>query len=138
MSEGTHYLSVDRVILLHQRIMVKMGSEAAPLRSFALLESAVLRPQHLAYYEDADLAEQAAILAIGISQNQPFLDGNKRTAFVSMRAFLRINGYRVDAMPLDIAHQLVGVAERSKDRDQASAEFATWLRERLKSIGGTQ
>lgn len=134
MSEGTHYLSVDRVILLHQRIMLKMGSEAAPLRSAALLESAVLRPQHLAYYEGADLVEQAAILAIGISQNQPFLDGNKRTAFVSMRSLLRMNGFRIDAPPLEIAKQLVGVAERSDDRDDASSEFATWLRERLKPL----
>jgi prophage maintenance system killer protein len=53
---------------------------------------------------------------------------------MAMRAFLEMNGFTIDAKPLQIAEHLVQVAERSDDRDEASAEFATWLRERLKPI----
>ena len=45
-----------------------------------------------AYYEEADLIRQAVLLAAGISQAQAFVDGNKRIAFISMVAFLRMNG----------------------------------------------
>lgn len=99
MSDPLIYLSVERVITLHNRIMTRMRVATAPLRSLALLESAVLRPQHLAYYQGADIAEQATALAVGISQNQPFLDGNKRTAFIAMEAFLAMNGFRIEALP---------------------------------------
>lgn len=134
MTSPILYLSVDRVIMLHERVMVRMGVPPAPLRSAGLLESAVLRPQQLAHYQDADLAEQATALAVGISQNQPFLDGNKRTAFTAMVSFLEMNGFRIDAAPLQIAEHLVQVAERTGDRDEAAAEFAAWVRERLRPI----
>jgi death-on-curing protein len=128
------YLTVPEVIALHELIMIETGWEIAPLRSHGLLESAVLRPQNLAHYEGADLADQAASLGIGISQNQPFLDGNKRTAYVVMNTFLERNGFTVDAPPLQIAEHLVRVAEQSGNRDEASADFAAWIRERLRPI----
>lgn len=136
MSEDIIYLSIERVIALHDRIMERMDKAAVPLRSAALLESAVLRPQHLAHYQSADLVEQAAVLAIGISQNQPFLDGNKRTAFTAMSTFLELNGFRIGAQPLEIARQLERVAERSGELDAASDDFAAWLRERLTPLDG--
>ena len=131
MNRPLRYLTVERVIRLHDMIMSRMNMPPVPLRSAALLESAVLRPRHLAYYEGVDLAQQAAVLAIGISQNQPFLDGNKRTAFISMIVFLEINGYAIDAPPLETARKLVDVAERPGERGQASEDFAAWLRDRL-------
>lgn len=138
MSEQVRYLGVNRIIRLHQRIMTRMGASEAPLRSRALLESAILRPQHIAFYQGADIAEQATVLAVGISQNQPFLDGNKRTAFVAMEAFLELNGIVINAAPLEIAQQLVRVAERADDRDTATDEFAAWLRERLRPLAPAQ
>lgn len=110
---------------------MRMDRPPAPLRSAALLESAVVRPQQLAYYQGADLAEQATALAIGISQNQPFLDGNKRTAFIAMVTFLELNGFKINAESLHIAKQLEQVAERSRELEHASQEFTTWIRERL-------
>jgi death on curing protein len=134
MTDGVQYLGVDEVIALHQLIMEEMGWQPTPLRSRGLLESAVLRARNLAHYQGADLAEQAAALAIGISQNQPFLDGNKRTAYVVMNTFLELNGFLVDAPPIDIARELVRVAERPGEFDQASHDFAAWLRARLKPL----
>lgn len=129
----TNYLAVAEVVEIHAQVMRRTGSQPAPLRSEDLLESAVMKAQAVAYYGGADLSEQAANLAIGISQNQPFLDGNKRTAYAALWAFLRINEVRLDAEPMDIAQQLEGVAERSGALDEATAAFAQWLRERVRA-----
>lgn len=57
------------------------------------LESALLRAQNAAIYEEADIVRQAATLFWGIASSQAFKDGNKRTAVVLLRAFLNLNGY---------------------------------------------
>jgi death on curing protein len=134
MTQAVRYLSVDEVIALHALIMDETGWQPAPLRAPGLLQSAVLRAQNLAHYQDADLVEQASSLGIGISQNQPFLDGNKRTAYVVMLTFLEANDYTVEAAPLEIAERLVRVAERASDREAATEEFNDWIRDRLRPI----
>ena len=131
MTKPTEYLTVPEIIEAHAQIMERMGAAPTPLRSLDLLESAAMKPQAAAYYAGADIAEQAALLAIGISQNQPFLDGNKRTAYASMKVFLYINGFRIDAPSLKIAKHLVGVAERDDSLEEATSRFAAWLRERI-------
>lgn len=128
--ETTMYLTVPDVLEIHAQVMESMNSYAAPLRSMDLLESAVMRPQAVAHYGGADLPEQAGTLAVGISQNQPFLDGNKRTAFASMQVFLEINGFAINADDLEIAKQLIAVAEREDTLEEATARFAAWVRER--------
>ena len=129
--EAVIYLTVPEVIEIHAQMMESMDTNPAPLRSEDLLQSAVMRPQAVAYYGGADLVEQAANLAIGISQNQPFLDGNKRTAFVAMLTFLDINGFEIRAGSVDVARQLVAVAEREGSLEDATSAFAMWLRERV-------
>src|SRR5580700_5007485 len=62
------------------------------VRDHGLLESALYRPQ-TGYY--ADLIEEASALWESLSQNHPFVDGNKRTAFAAMYTFLRVNGYDI-------------------------------------------
>lgn len=124
------YLSVPEVIAIHAATMRAMDWSPAPLRSEDLLESAVMKAQ-AAYYGHADLAMQAVTLAVGISQNQPFLDGNKRTAHVAMRAFLGRNGWQIDAESIEVAKQLIAVAEREGSLEEATEAFAAWLRERL-------
>ncbi len=130
MKSPTEYLTVPEIIEAHAQIMERMGSAPEPLRSMDLLESAAMKPQAAAYYAGADNAEQAALLAVGISQNQPFLDGNKRTAFTAMRIFLAINHVRIEAPGLEIAKQLEAVAERDGSLGEATLQFAAWLRER--------
>lgn len=114
-----------------------MGWNEAPLRSEGELASAVARPQHAAYYGEADIAYQAVTLAVGISQNQPFVDGNKRTAMASMRVFLQLNGHAIDSEPLSIALHIEAVADRLGTLDEAIDEFAAWLRGRLTPIDVT-
>lgn len=114
---------------LHIEMMEGMGHHPAPLRDPGLLESAVLRPQMAAFYESADLVRQAALLAVGISQNQSYVDGNKRTAYIAMVVLLRRNGQPYLGEPLALAHQLEAVARRADSLDAATERFETWLRE---------
>jgi len=127
----TVYLTVAEVVEIHAQAMESMGWAAAPLRSEALLESAVMKAQTAAYYGGADVAEQAALLAIGISQNQPFLDGNKRAAYISLVTFLEINGWTLSVPNIEFAQRLIAVAERDCTLAEATSAFASWLRERL-------
>ena len=122
------HLSVADVMALHDTMMRDMGDRPAALRDPGLLESAVLRPQMAAYYEGADLIRQAAVLAVGISQNQPYVDGNKRTAYIAAQVFLRVNGSPFAGEPLDMARELEAVATRTDSLDAATGRFEAWLR----------
>ncbi|MDQ3657894.1 MAG: type II toxin-antitoxin system death-on-curing family toxin [Chloroflexota bacterium] len=124
------YLTTEQVIALHKRVLEAMGWHAAPLRSEHLLASAVQRTQAAAFYGGADLVDQACVLAVGISQNQPFLDGNKRTATHCLVVFLDINGIDYVGDEFELADQVLAVAEREGSLDEATTQFAAWLRGR--------
>jgi death-on-curing protein len=114
--------------------MEQTGQPATPLRDTGLLESALMRPQMAAFYEQADLIRQATLLAVGIPQAQAFLDGNKRAAFAALIVFLRLNGLKYSGDPMALARQLEAVASREDDLDSA-ARFEAWLRERITEMG---
>jgi death-on-curing protein len=84
-----------------------------------------------AYYEDADLVRQAALLAVGIPQAQAYVDGNKRTAYIAALVFLRINGRPLTGDHLEFAKQLVAVSTRADGLAAATDRFEAWMRERL-------
>jgi len=130
MSE-IRYLSIADVLALHQAMMEKFGFASAPLRDEGMLESAIMRPRMAAYYSEADIVRQAALFAVGISQAQAFLDGNKRTAFLACDVFLRLNGLAFVGEPLELAMQLIAVAERRSDLEEAIAVFEEWLRKHV-------
>src|SRR5216684_2742645 len=123
-----HYLSLADVLALHQAMMEKFGVGPAPLREEGLLESAIMRPRMAAYYNEVDLIRQSALLAVGISQAQAFLDGNKRVAFAACDVFLRVNGLAFAGDPLELAIQLEAVTERAGNLEEATDQFEEWLR----------
>ena len=88
-----NYLTLLDVVAIHERVMRAGGYHPRPLLRPDLLESALYRPQQAAYYEEADIIQQAALLAVAISEAQAFEDGNKTTAFACLDLFLRENGY---------------------------------------------
>jgi death on curing protein len=108
--------------------MEKFGIASVPLRDEGMLESAIMRPRMAAYYSEADIIRQAALLAVGISQAQAFLDGNKRIGFLACDVFLRLNGLAFVGDSLELAFQLVAVIERRSDLEEATAVFEEWLR----------
>jgi death-on-curing protein len=133
----TQYLTLGEVIAIHERAMRRLGVAPQPLRDEGLLESAVMRPQMAAWYECADLVKQAALLGSGISQAQAFLDGNKRTAYLAMVTFLRINGHAYTGDRIALARQLEQFAERSADPDAAINALEAWLRENVRPRDST-
>lgn len=88
------YLTVDGVIALHE-IALQFGGGLDGIRSQQVLASAVAQPQQSAFGEDAypTIAEKAAAYGFFLAENQPFVDGNKRTALLAMETFLEANGY---------------------------------------------
>jgi len=88
-----------------------------------MLESALSRPRNKWEYEHADIVELAAAYAFGIARNHPFVDGNKRVAFLSMAAFLRLNG--VHFAPSQEAATAAILALAAGEIDEAG--FARWL-----------
>src|SRR5215204_3155547 len=122
------YPTLAEVIAIHETVMRSLGDVPKPLRDEGLLESALARPQMAAYYEGADIVRQAALLGTGISQAQAFLDGNKRTAFQTLDAFLWVNGWEYVGEPLELARQFEQLAERSNQPDQVIDAFEAWLR----------
>jgi death-on-curing protein len=89
----TDYLTVTEVLAIHADQIERYGGGHG-VRDPGLLEAALFRPQ-TGYY--ADLIEEAAALWESMSQNHPFIDGNKRTAFAATYTFLAINGGRLTA-----------------------------------------
>ncbi len=127
----TQYLSLADVIAIHESALRRLGDEPKPLRDEGGLESAVMRPQMAAYYEGADIVRQAALLGVGISQAQAFLDGNKRTAYLTLNTFLRMNGLTYSGDRLALARQFERFAERSGEPDAAIDVFEAWLRQHV-------
>jgi death on curing protein len=123
------YPTLAEVIAIHEKVMRGLGEPPRPLREEGSLESALTRPQMAAYYEEADIIRQATLLGTGISQAQAFLDGNKRTAFQTLDAFLWVNGWEYVGDPLDLARQFERFAERSNETDEAVDAFEAWLRQ---------
>ncbi len=89
----TDYLTVAEVLAIHDDQITRYGGSAG-MRDRGSLEAALFRPQ-TGYY--ADLLEEAAALWESLSQNHPFIDGNKRTAFAATYTFLAINGAQLTA-----------------------------------------
>jgi death on curing protein len=134
----TQYLSLADVIAIHESTMRRLGDEPKPLRDEGTLESAVMRPQMSAYYEGADIVRQAALLGVGISQAQAFLDGNKRTAYLALNTFLRMNGLTYTGDRLALARQFERFAERSGESDVAIDAFEAWLRQYVQPRPGRE
>ena len=130
----TQYLTVAEVVVIHDEIMMRTEYAPEALRDEGLLESALMRAQAAAYYEGADLVRQAVLMAVGISQNQPFVDGNKRAAYGVLDVFLRINGMVFTGNPIELAKQFEDLAEPGEDRSSGTDRLVEWIGERVSSI----
>jgi len=127
-------LTLNDVLALHHDVMTRMGQTPATVRGadgLALLEGALARPQHAAFYAGADVFQQAALLVIGIAQAQAFVDGNHRTATAVMAAFLELAGLEVrEGAEMDFASRLAEATEASgAAREMTANALAVWLRE---------
>jgi len=92
------WIRQDAVLAMHEESLMLHGGPEG-VRDLGLLESALARPKNLLAYSEQtpSLAQLAAAYAKGIVANHPFVDGNKRTAFIVSVTFLRLNGFELTA-----------------------------------------
>ena len=121
-----HWVDKRSLLLLHDESLATHGG-ASGIRDEGLLDSALARPLNLVAYGEPDIAELAAAYASGLVRNHPFVDGNKRAAFLATGIFLAINGFRLVADQAEATAAVLALA--TSELDEPS--FAAWLRQHL-------
>ena len=118
------WLSKDLMLAVHDEQLAEHGGGIG-VRDAGLLESALERPRNRFAYDPAvDLPTLAAAYAFGLARNHPFVDGNKRSAFVAAEVFLELNGMTVTAN--DEACVLTMVRLAAGEMEESA--YAEWLR----------
>jgi death-on-curing protein len=117
------WLETDIALAIHEAQIAEHGG-AEGVRDPGLLESALARPRNAWVYGAADFCALAAALGHGIARNHPFVDGNKRTAFVAIETFLLLNGRELLASDAECVLAMLDLAAGEMSEDA----FADWLR----------
>jgi death on curing protein len=110
------------VLAVHDQSLAQFGGGAG-LRDEAMLDSALGKPLNLFAYGKPSLFELAASYGYGLVKNHPFVDGNKRSAFIVAVLFLELNGYNFRASEVDAALQTLALAAS----ELSESKFAQWL-----------
>ena len=122
------WISKRALLLLHDESLAQHGG-ASGIRDDGLLESALARPENLLAYGSPDIVELAASYAYGLAKNHPFVDGNKRAAFLAAGLFLALNGQRLVVAQAEAAVMVLDLAAG----EITEAAFADWLRAHLQA-----
>ena len=122
------WIKDDVVLAIHRRQLAEHGGGDG-VRDSSLLDSALNKPKNLYHYSNpkSDLAALAASYAYGIARNHPFIDGNKRTAFVVSRLFLKLNGANLTASQEEKYNAYLKLAAG----DLSEQELANWITRHL-------
>ena len=124
MARTPRWLDQQALLLLHEESLSTFGG-ASGLRDEGLLDSALHRPRNLHELGGvSDLSALAAAYAHGLSRNHPFVDGNKRAAFLAIGVFLAINGRRLTASPVEAVVAMTALAAGELDEPT----LAAWIR----------
>ena len=131
MSQGDlsqwRWIGLSVVLAIHDRQLAEHGG-ADGIRDLKVIETALARPLNLVAYGNPDAADLAAAYACGLASNHGFVDGNKRTTWVTARLFLADNGQRLEFDPLDAIRTMEEVAG-GRIRE---ADLAGWFRRHVK------
>jgi death-on-curing protein len=131
--KGRRYVNLPlRALLdLHDELLAEHGG-APGLRDAGALESSLARPYQLIAYGDDTLTifDLAAALCASICRNHPFVDGNKRAAFVALGVTLGLNGFELDTTEREAADRILTLAAGT----QSEAEFRDWVADHSYSI----
>jgi death-on-curing protein len=111
------FLDLEDVLFIHREQLLRFGGGDG-LRDLGLLESAIATPRatYDGQFVHDGLFAMAAAYAFHIAENQPLLDGNKRTAVLAAVIFLELNGYLVVEPPLALYNAMIAIAERRLDK----------------------
>ncbi|MGV9009680.1 type II toxin-antitoxin system death-on-curing family toxin [Brevundimonas sp.] len=125
MSGEPRWLAKADIIELHDYVLARTGGSPG-LRDDGLLESALARPLNRWAYEGVqDVRALAATYGIGLAKNHPFIDGNKRAAFLGLGLFLELNGWTLTASDEEAIATFYAVAASQMSEDA----LATWVRD---------
>lgn len=119
------WLSERAVLAMHALQIAEHGGGEG-VRDLGLLNSALARPLNLAAYGEPDLPSLAAAYAFGIARNHPFVDGNKRTAFVVAVTFLALNGLDFQASERDVVETILALAAGQLEESALTDWFRKW------------
>ncbi len=129
MSEPPVWVDKRALLLLHKESLAQFGG-ADGLRDEGLLDSALARPVNKHSYECCnDLTALAAAYGFGLARNHPFVDGNKRAAFLAVGVFLAMNGQRLTATPVEAIEAILALAAGSLEE----ARFADWIKAHVRA-----
>jgi death on curing protein len=120
------WLTADMIVDIHASQLAAFGGPGG-IRDHGMLESAIARPRNQFAYGETDLCQLAASYAFGIAKNHPFVDGNKRAAFLAAATFLRLNGVRFAPKQMEAAAAILGTAAGEISEDG----LARWIRDNL-------
>ena len=120
---------VDREVVdtLHRLSLEAHGGQDG-LHNENGLESALAQPQHVFSYGNGDLADMAAAYAFHLAENQPFIDGNKRTAITTALYFLELNAVNTSSLTnAELYDAMIGIAEKRLNKASLAAMFRAHL-----------
>ncbi|MGO4386878.1 type II toxin-antitoxin system death-on-curing family toxin [Microvirga sp. 2YAF29] len=113
-----------QALLLKHAESLRLFGGAEGLRDEGMLDSALTRPVNAwSYRGEARIPYLAAAYAFGLSKNHPFIDGNKRAAFIAYVGFLKLNGFNLMASQPDAYQTMIALAAGAMTEE----EFAIWI-----------
>jgi death-on-curing protein len=120
------WLDAAIALAIHDRQLAEHGGGTG-VRDRGALDSALTRPLNRWHYGEDDLAALAAAYAYGLARNHPFVDGNKRTAWVLARLFLALNQAALSFAPEEAIRAMLALAAGELEEEA----LAAWFRERI-------
>lgn len=129
MTPDPLFLTLAEIVDIHADQIERYGGSSG-IRDVTLLDSAIAIPQagFGDQYLHQDIFQMAAAYLYHIVQNHPFVDGNKRAAFLAVGLFLGLNDFRLAADQVDAARNMLALAAGEINEEQ----FATWVRAHMK------
>ena len=123
---AVRFIPEDLVLFIHADLLRRYGGQPG-LRDRGLLESALAQPKITAgeKFAHKTLFEKAAAYGFHLCKNHPFVDGNKRVAFVLMDMFLQRNGWEIAADEEEAYSIMIALASGRLTK----AQLASWLKE---------
>ncbi len=118
----------ERIALaIHEDQLAQHGGSSG-IRDENLLGASLARPKHLFAYGDPTIFDLAAAYGYGLANNHPFVDGNKRTAFMVMYTFLGLNNYWLNVDEMEVVVKMEGLTMNKETQES----IALWLKEHSK------
>ena len=118
------FLTLEDVVQIHELQIARFGGSAG-LRDLSLLESAIMQPQSSfgGAYLHQSIFEMAAAYLFHLTQNHPFIDGNKRAGLAAMLVFLELNGISIDHSTDELYDLTMKVASSELDKKMVTEKI---------------